>query len=162
MAQDLLEAGKVVNTHGVRGAVKIQPWANSPDFLLSFEQFYIDGEPYKTLSVRVHRDCVIAELEGVDGIDAAIALKDKVVCIDRASAQLPEGEHFIADLIGLDAIDDDTGEKIGTVTDVFSLPSNNVYVVKGEREMLIPAVPEFVVKTDIQGGAIRFHVIDGM
>jgi 16S rRNA processing protein RimM len=162
MAAELLEAGKIVNTHGVHGAVKITPWANSPDFLLPFEYLYIDGAPVKALSLRVQRECVIAELEGVDDIDKAIALKNKVVYIDRAKTSLPEGEHFIADLIGLAAVNADTGETFGRVTDVFSLPSNNVYVITGEREILIPAVPEFVVETDLAAGAIRFRVIDGM
>ncbi|MDR3278807.1 MAG: ribosome maturation factor RimM [Oscillospiraceae bacterium] len=162
MKPELLEAGRIVNTHGVHGAVKIEPWANTPDFLLGFEIFYIDGEPRKALSARVQKNIVVAELEGVADVDGAVRLKNKIVCVDRARAELGEGEHFIADLIGLDAVDAETGAALGKITDVFSLPANNVYVVNGAREILIPAVPEFVREINIDGGFISFRLIEGL
>jgi len=158
----LIEAGKIVNTHGLSGEVKIQPWADSPEVLTSLERLYIDGTPIKILSARVHKGCVIAALEGVEDVDSAIGLKNLTVFIDRNDVLLEEGRHFVADLIGLRAINADTDEQLGTVADVLSLPANNVYVIKGEREILIPAVPDFVDKIDISGGYIKLRLIEGM
>ena len=162
MGMQLLEAGKVVNTHGVRGEVRIQPWADTPAFLAGLRFVYIDGARTEIVSARVHKGFVIASLGGVSDIDSAIKLKNKTVCVSRDDVRLEEGLHFIADLIGLRAIDEKTGEVFGAVADVMTLPANNVYVIKGEREVLIPAVPDFIAETDIAGGYIRFRLIEGM
>jgi len=162
MENKYLEAGKIVNTHGIRGEVKIQPWADSPEYLTGFEHIYIDGEPVKILFAKVHKGCVIATLDGVDDIDGAIRLKNKTICIDRKDAPLEEGRHFVADLIGLRALDSETGETLGVVADVLSLPANDVYVIKGEREILVPAVADFIVEINIDAGSIRLRLIEGM
>ena len=157
-----LEAGKIVNTHGIRGEVKIQPWTDTPAFLAGFGVLYIDGEPVKVQSARVHKNSVIVALEGVADIDGAIRLKNKTVFIDRADAQLEEGCHFIADLLGLRVIDTDTGDELGVVADVLTLPSNDVYVITGAREILIPGVPEFILETRPEAGYIKVRLIEGM
>ena len=86
----------------------------------------------------------------------------KIVSIDRADAQLPQGSIFIADLLGLPVYDGET--PIGRLTDVMSTPANDVYVVKGEdgQEHLIPAVPEFVLERNVDEGYIRVRLIEGM
>ena len=158
----LLEAGKIVGTHGLRGEVKLLPWADSPGFLAGFGRLHIDGAPVRVLAARVHKNCVIAALDGVDDIDGAIRMKNKIVFIDRGDVQLEEGRHFVADLIGLRALDEKTGQELGTVADVMSLPSNDVYVIRGEREILVPAVPEFVAAVDVEGGYVKLRLIEGM
>ena len=162
MKERFLEAGRIVNTHGISGEVKIQPWADSPSFLTGFKYFYINGTPVNVLSARVHKDCVLAVLEGVDDISAAIKLKNKTIFIDREDTKLDEGRHFVADLIGLTALDAQTGAELGVISDVLTLPSNDVYVISGEREMLVPAVPEFIVESDLEEGYVRIHVIEGL
>jgi len=162
MGSKYLEAGKVVNTHGIRGEVKLQPWADSPEFLAGFNCLYIDGAPVKVLSARAHNGCVIAAFEGVNDVDGAKLLKNKIVSIARDDAKIEAGRHFIADLIGLRAIDAETGAEIGLITEVLSRPANDVYVIAGEREILIPAVPDFVEEIDINGGFIRFRLIEGL
>jgi len=162
MKTNLLEAGKIVSTHGIRGEVKILPWADSPEFLTEFDYLFIGNSPIKVLSSRAHKGCVIAALEGVVNVDDAIRLKNKIVFINRDEVDLDEDQHFIADLIGLTAIDAETGDNLGTVKDVMSLPSNNVYVIKGEREILVPAVPDFVKEINIEAGTIKLKLIEGM
>jgi len=161
MKNELLETGKIVNTHGMRGEVKLLPWADSPDFLTKFDHFYIDGSPVKVLSAKVHKGCVIATLEGVNDIDAAIKLKNKIIMIDKKDVQLEEGTYFVADLIGLQAIDSQTGEIIGIISDVISRPASNIYVIDREPEILVPAVPEFVIETNLEAGYIKFRLIEG-
>jgi len=162
MDNKLIQTGVIVNTHGIRGEVKLQPWADSPEFLTMFEHYYIDGAPVKVLSAKVHKGSVIAALEGICDVEGAIKMKNKVVSIKRDDVELEEGRHFITDLIGLRAVEADTGKELGIITDVLSLPASNVYVVKGEREMLIPAVDDFVVETNLEMGYIKLRLIDGL
>ena len=156
-----LEAGIIVNTHGIRGEVKIQPWADNAEFLKEFRYLYIDEKPYELLSGKVHKNCLIAEFKGVSGVNEAMVLKNKIVSIDRCDAKLPKGAFFISDLIGATVVDESKKE-LGKLTDVLELPASNVYVVTGEREILIPAVPQFVIKTDVNAGLITVRLIDGM
>ena len=156
-----LEAGVVVNTHGIKGEVKIQPWADSAEFLMGFKRLYIDEKPFELVSGKVHKDCLIAQFEGVSDINMAMVLKNKVVSIDRADARLPKGAFFIQDLIGA-SVTDEGGAELGKLTDVLELPAGNVYVVTGEREILIPAVPQFIIKTDVNAGVVTVRLIDGM
>ncbi len=162
MKNQFLEAGQIANTHGVQGEVKIVPWCDSPEFLCSFDTLYIDRKPVKFRSTRIHKGNVLAFLEGVEDVNAAMRLKGKTVWIDRTGVELPDGRHFIADLIGLTVIDDATGRTLGTLADVLTPPAHEVYVVRGEKEYLIPAVDEFLVKTDVEGGYIRVKLIEGM
>ena len=162
MSNRFLEAGKIVSTHGIRGEVKIQPWADSPDFLTGIKRLYIDGAPVTVLSAKVHKGCVIAALSGVGDIDGAIRLKNKIVSIDRNDAPLEEGKYFIADIIGLRAIDAVTGGELGAVAEVLTLPANDVYVIRGEREILIPAVPEFIIETNIDERYVMIRLIEGI
>ena len=162
MKIDFLEAGKIVNTHGVHGEVKLQPWADSPDFLASFDRLFIEGAPVKVLSARVHKGCVVAALDGVSDIESAIRLKNKTVFVARADVQLEKGRNFIVDLIGLRAVDAENGEDLGVVSEVLSLPSNNVYVIKGVREILVPAVPDFIEEINVGDGFILVRLIEGM
>lgn len=162
MKQQFLEAGQIVNTHGVQGEVKIVPWCDSPEFFCQFDTLYLEGRPVRVLSARVHKGNVLAFLEGVDGVEAAMRLKYKVVSIDRAGVTLPEGRHFLADLMGLEVLDAVSGDKLGVITDILTPPAHEVYVVKGERSYMIPAVDEFLVETNIEGGYLKVRLIDGM
>ena len=156
-----LDCGQVVNTHGLHGEVRIVPWTDSPDFLLQLSTLYIDSVPVEVQSARVHKGSVIAKLDGVDTVEKAMRLKGKTVQIRRADAKLPEGAFFLADIIGLDVVDE-AGERLGTLKEVLSPSRQQVYVVAGEREILIPAVPEFILETNIEGGYLKVRLIEGM
>lgn len=161
MKKQYLEAGQIVNTHGIRGEVKIKPWADSAAFLEEFEELFVDEKPVRVLRSRVHKNCLIATLEGVEDVNAAARLKNKIVYIDRDDAVLPEGSYFIQDLLGAKVVDE-AGTVLGHLDDVMEMPASNVYVVKGEREILIPAVPAFVLNTDVEQGIITVRLIEGM
>ena len=162
MKQQFLEAGQIVNTHGVQGELKIVPWCDSPEFLCQFGTVYIDGAPVAVRSARPHKGNVLAVLEGVEDVNAAMRMKGKIISIDRAGITLPEGRHFLADLMGLEVRDADTGAKLGVVEDILTPPAHEVYVVKGENSYLIPAVDEFLVETNVEGGYLRVRLIEGM
>lgn len=161
MNNQYLECGKIVNTHGIRGEVKIVPWADSPEFLCDLPALYIDGKAMTIRSARVHKGNVIALLEGVEDVNAAMLLKNKVVSLSREDVDLPDGAFFLADLIGLKVLDEN-GTELGVLEDILSPSVQQIYVVRGQREIMIPAVPEFILEINVAGGYIRVHLIEGM
>ena len=163
MKAQYLEAGKIVNTHGIAGEVKIIPWADGPEFLLDFDTLYIDGKPMDVQRARVHKNCVLAKLAGIDDINEAMKLKEKVVSIHRDDAKLEEGAFFLADLLGLEVRDADTGAVLGHIADILTPPAHEVYVVRGgAHEYMIPAVDAFLAETNVEDGYIRVRLIEGM
>ncbi|MDR3209704.1 MAG: ribosome maturation factor RimM [Oscillospiraceae bacterium] len=170
MCAALIEGGKVVNTHGVRGEIKILPWTSAPNMLSQFRKFTVGGAEYAVLSARVQGGSVVASLAGVTSLEAANALRGQVVYIEKDAAPLAEGERFVADILGLRAVDDATDADFGVIRDFLSLPSNDVYVIEADgehdgsprREILIPAVPAFVRELNPEGGYVRFRRIEGM
>ena len=158
---EFLDCGQIVNTHGIHGEVRVVPWADSPDFLCRFSTLYVDGGALEVATSRVHKGSVIVRFQGVDTVDGAMVLKGKTVQLRRADAELPEGSFFIADIIGLTVVDQD-GRKLGTLKEVLSPSQQQVYVVEGEREIMIPAVPEFILETNIEAGYVKVRLIEGM
>ena len=156
-----IDAGKIVNTHGVQGEVKIEVWLDDAQMLKRCRRVFLGGAEKKLVSAREHKGCLIAKLEGVEDVNAAMALKERVVQIDRADAKLPRGSFFLQDILGA-AVVDESGAELGKLTDVLELPGNRVYVVTGETEHLIPAVPEFILSTDVEKGLVTVHLIEGM
>ena len=163
MKNRYLESGKIVNTHGIHGELKVVPWCDGPEFLLQFDCFYIDEKPVKVRAARVHKQNVLLTLEGVSDINDAMRLKDKVISIDRETITLPEGKHFLADFFGLEVRDADSGKVLGAIADILTPPAHEVYVVRGgEREYMIPAVSAFVVETNMEEGYLTVRLIEGM
>lgn len=162
MKKQFLEAGKIVNTHGIRGEVKIQPWCSSPDFLRGLKKIYIDGSEFPVRSCRINKEMAVMSLGGVDTVEAAAALKNKIIFLNRDDVSLEQGEYFVQDLIGLKIVDADSGEEIGILNDIISGPGRDIYEIRGEREILVPAVPEFIIEKDVDMGIIKVRLIDGM
>ena len=156
-----VEAGKIVNTHGVNGEVKIEVWLDSPAFFKTFKRLFINGAEKKILSAREHKQFIIARLEGVEDLNAAMALKGKTVEILRADARMKDGEFFVQDILGFTVVDED-GHTVGKLVDAFETPASMLYVVRGESEHLIPAVREFILGIDAEKEEIRVHLIEGM
>lgn len=161
---NLLELGKVVNTHGIRGEVKIQPWCDDPEIYHELSYLYIGGSRYEILRTRIHKNCVIAALDGVDHIEAAEQLRNKIVTIEReALGPLPEGTYYIADLEGLSVRTAD-GTVLGTIQEVIRTGSNDVYVLKSDRKkpILIPVIDEVVKEVNIEEGYILVELMKGL
>ncbi|MBR0208524.1 MAG: 16S rRNA processing protein RimM [Oscillospiraceae bacterium] len=159
--KEYVEAGRIVNTHGVTGEVKIEVWLDSPEYFRTFKRLYLGGTEKKILSARPHKSFLIARLEGVDDLNTAMALKGKTVEILRADAHLKKGEFFVQDILGFTVVDEQ-GKEVGRLVDAEETPASMIYVVRGEREHLIPAVKEFILSIDAEREQIRVHLIEGM
>lgn len=164
MRPDFIPVGAVVNAHGIRGEVKVNPAGFDPEFIASFKTLYIGGQPVKVISARVHKATVLLALPGVATMDDALALKGKTVSIRRTDAKLPKGQYFDAELEGCTVLDDATGEELGKLDKVLHYPAHKVYQVRGgAHEYLIPAVPGvFIASADPDAGIIRVHMMKGL
>lgn len=113
MRPDFIPVGAVVNAHGIRGEVKVNPTGFDPEFIASFKTLYIGGQPVKVISARVHKSTVLLALPGVATMDDALALKGKTVSIRRTDAKLPKGQYFDAELEGCTVLDDGHRRRTG-------------------------------------------------
>lgn len=158
---EFIEAGRIVNTHSVYGEIKVQPWSDTDDFLCDFDVVYIDKKPFGVERARVHKNCVLLKLSGINNINEAVKFKNKLIYVDKDEVELSDGAYFVADLEGLTVIDEN-GDTLGKLSEVISLPSNDVYVVSGDDEYMIPAVGEFIVSVDLDAGEMHVKTIPGM
>ena len=142
--QQYLEAGKVVTTHGVRGEMKLELWCDGVAFLKKVGRLYASakgGKCYKIVSIRPQGQMALLQLEGVEDMDAARALRGQVFYFDRGDATLPAGRWYVADLIGCEVRDADTGKVYGVVTSVDHPGAQDIYTVKAPtaRNICSPA-----------------------
>lgn len=163
MRLETIKAGQIVNAHGIRGEVRVQPRDGDPAFLTRFKTFYLDGQPVCPAANHVHKSFALMKFPGVDDMDAALALKGKDLYIRREDARLPAGEYFDDELLGLRVLDGATGEELGELVRVDPYPAHKVYTVRGSREYLIPAVPgAFIQSVDLEENVMRVQVWEGM
>ena len=164
MKDDLLEIGKIVNTHGIRGEVKIQPWCDEPELFDELEYLFIEGEKYNIVRNRFHKTCQIVQLENVNSIDDAERFKNQIVYINRDALELPEGRYYIADIEGL-TVKEQNGRILGVVDEIIKTGSNDVYSLKdtfNKKPVLIPVIEGVVLETNIDGGYIVVKLPKGL
>lgn len=165
MKKDFLEIGKIVGTHGVRGMIRIQPWSDNGDFLTKFKNFYLENGKTKIEMDKItpHGNVVISAIKGVNTIEDAEKLRNQILYIKRSDAKLPEGRYFVSEIIGSKVIDAETDEQIGTLTDVSQTGANDVWhIKKGEKEYLVPAIPDVVIDVDIDNDVVKIKLLKGI
>ncbi len=163
--KQFLETGKIVAVQGLKGEVRAEAWCDSPDFLCGFDTLYFNkGKVPVTIQyARPHKNIVIMKIEGIDTPEAANELRGKVLYMDRDDVELEEGCYFVQDLIGLEVVDNEDGTVYGTLSQVTSTGANDVYHVKKDgKEWLIPAIPDVIMKTDIENGQLLIHKMEGL
>jgi 16S rRNA processing protein RimM len=152
---DPIEVGYVARPHGVRGELRVQLHDPSSSVLGGVDTVWIGGAPRRIVSARPTTGAVLLTLEGVDGRDAADALKGQTVSVPRSAVALAEGEFLLADLPGC-AVADEQGNALGRVVEVIP-GAQPILVIQDERhERLLPAIPEFIRAFD---GAARRLVV---
>ena len=164
MKKEYLEAGKIVTTHGIRGEVKIMPYTDTPELLCEFDRLFIGKEKAEIYidRARVAKNMVIAKIEGIDTVEAAEKYRNKVLFMHRDALELDEDTYFIQDLIDMEVKDADSGFVYGKITDVLQNGANDVYVIKGDREYLVPAIPDVVISTDIDSNIMLIRPLEGL
>ncbi len=165
MKKEYLEAGKIVNIHGIKGEVKIMPYCDSPELLCEFDRLFL-GKSLKEIYIersRVQKNIIICKIEGVDTPEDAEKLRNKMLYMHRDDLELDENTYFIQDLIGMTVKDADTGKIYGIIDDVFQTGANDVYSIKSEnKSYLIPAIADVVISTDIDSDIMTIRPLEGL
>lgn len=163
-----LEAGIIVNTHGVRGDVKVKNLCDSVDVLTSIKRFYIkQGGMMRELTAVKNSpfgaDMALMRFDGSVSYEDAVVYKTKTLYADREDIPLEDGSVFIADIIDLPVIDVDSGKVYGRVSDVFNQGAQDLYEVEKENgeKALIPSVPDFIIRIDVSSG-VYIRPIEGL
>lgn len=158
--------GKITNTHGVKGDMKIFPLTDDPDRFFNLRKAYIGEIKEEVLpeDPRIHKGMVLLKFKGLQDINKILRFKGQYIYIlDDDRVKLPEGRYYISDLLGCEVIDM-SERKLGTIKDVLQGAANDVYVIDGGngKEYLIPAVERFIVSVNITDKRIQVDPIEGM
>lgn len=144
---------------GVKGWVKVEPNTAATGNLLAYKTWWVGREGnWREIAVaeaKVQGRVLIARLEGHDDRDAAAALRGTSVAVPRAALpRTQSGEYYWADLIGL-AVVNGSAQGLGRITGILQTGANDVLVVAGERERLIPFIAEVIRDVDLATGVVR-------
>lgn len=166
MKKQFLEIGQIVTTHGITGEVRVKPWCDRPDILCAFDRLFFDYGKKTVLieEARPHKNIVIMKLEGVDSIEDAQKLRNKILYADRGDFELDDDTYFVQDLIGLTVLDADTGVCYGELADVTETGANDVYHIKGAngKVVLVPAIADVVLETNLEEGRMVIRPLKGL
>lgn len=161
-----LEVGKINNTHGVRGELKLTLWCDDIEYLKQFKTLYFDDKGEKAvelLSARPQKNLAIIRLDGIDTMEKAEKLKGKLLYCNRDDAKIEEGSNYIADLIGCYVVDIDTEEEYGQVKDVLNYGSCDIYDIESwGKHTLIPATDDIVKEINVEYKVIRIKKMKGL
>lgn len=158
MKLPFIKAGEIVTTHGVKGEVKVLCWLDDPEMLCDFRRCRIAGKDYEMTDVRVQKTCNLVKFAGIDTMEAAQAMRGRVLELYRED--IDEEVIFTDELLGVEVWAEDCC--IGKIVDVLDYPGNSVYVVKGQYEYMIPAVSQFILRTDLAANRMEVRLIEGM
>lgn len=158
--KDFLSIGQIINTHGVKGELKIYPLTDDIKRFRKLKTVFIDNIEKNVVWCKLQADRVVLKIEGIDSMDEAAKYKNKYIEVKREDAvKLNEDEYYIADLIGCNVVDE-LGTDLGKVFDVIQTHSNDVYWVKGKEELLVPALKTIVVNIDVENQQIVIKPVD--
>ena len=166
--EDLLQAGVITTTHGIRGEVKVFPTTDDVHRFEDLDSVLLDtGREYMKLeieNVKYFKQYAILKFKGIDNINDIEKYKGRSLYVTRDQAiPLEEDEYYIADLMGLDVYLE-SGEKFCVLKDVMETGANDVYIVETEegKEVLIPAIHECVLDIDVEENRMEIHLMDGL
>ena len=152
--RDFLRVGQITNTHGVRDEVKVLPLTDDMRRFDDLDYVYINRKEVKIENVKYLKDKVILKLEGIDSMNDAEKLKPTYLEIKREQAiTLPKDTYFITDLLECKVLDTDNFE-YGVIKEVIKTPNNDVYWVKGKKEILVPVLKDIVLDIDVENRKI--------
>lgn len=165
MEQLYLEIGKIVNTRGLKGEVKVVPWADYPEIFEEINFVYDKSENrYLIENVKYQKENVILKLEGIDSVECAQKLKNSILYVRKDTLpDLDSDTFFVADLIGLDVFDENDAF-LGKISDVITAGGADVYIIKNEgaKDLLLPALKEVVNEINLNEGFVKVTVPDGL
>ena len=163
--KQFLEVGQIVNTHGLKGEVRVDPWCDSAEFICRFKKLYLkDGSEVIIERSRPQKNVAVLKIKGVDTIEQADVLRRTVLYINRKDVKLAEGVFFIQDIIGCEVRDADSNKLYGKITEVLKTGANDVYQITDDngKDYLIPVIDDVVISTDINAGVVTIRPLGGI
>ena len=161
--QDKFEVGKIVNTFGIKGEVKVALYTENINNFKKGNKIYVNNKEMQIEKSRLQKNMLILKLKGVDNMTDAEDLRDSIITVERNKKEFPSGTYYIADLIGLDVYTDE-GNLLGKIIDIYNTGANDIYTVKTleGKEVLLPAIKDVVKQVDLQNEKIIVHILKGL
>ena len=164
--RQFLEIGKVNNTHGLKGEVKLEMWCDGIDYIKQLSTVYLDDKGTKPLTItnaRPQKSIAILKFAEIPSINEAEELKGKVLYCNRDDAEIDEDAHYLADIIGCYVVDVDTEEEYGKVVDVLNYGSCDIYDIESwGKHTLIPAIPDVIKEINTEYQVIYIKPMKGL
>lgn len=167
-ADDLMAVGVVAGTHGLRGDLKLRPLPTAAPALPYLQELYLQGRDgrltlHRVVQSKPHKQHLLVRLAGLESLDLVQPLVGQTALARRRDLPaLPADAHYWYELEGLAVIDRRRG-LLGHVTGLFATGAHDILTVDGERgEILIPSLPQFVLKTDPSAGELQVDLPDGL
>ncbi len=158
---ELIEVGQIVNTHGIRGEIKLNAWTDDIEDLLELDVFYLkNGEKLNVKQCRIHKNCLIISFAEIADMNAAERMKGTVLFTEKTP--LPEGRYYIKDLLGMEVFEND--KLLGKIVDVFATGANDVYDIKTPdgKSILIPVIDGVILSVDVETKRMEVALPDGL
>ena len=160
--KSVIECGKIVNTHGIAGEVKIENYCDE-GFFKRISRISAGSETFEVLSSRTHKGFVLARLQGINTVEDAMRLKGKTVFAERKDINMPRGHVFYSDLYGFDVFDRRVQRVVGKLREVRESTASMLYIIESEgKEILVPDVPAFSRGYDLNKQIVEIETIEGM
>jgi 16S rRNA processing protein RimM len=159
--ENLVVLGRIAAPFGVKGWVKVQPFTATAKNLLAYSIWWVGGgddwQEYAVTEAKAQGRSVVARFEGCEDRDAAFRFRGKKIAVPRARLPKPQpNEYYWADLIGLNVVSK-AGEEFGRLIRIIETGANDVLVVQGDRERLIPFIAEVIGDVDLEAGVMRVN-----
>ena len=160
--KSVIECGKIVNTHGIAGEVKIENYCDE-GFFKRISRISAGSETFEVLSSCTHKGFVLARLQGINTVEDAMRLKGKTVFAERKDINMPRGHVFYSDLYGFDVFDRRVQRVVGKLREVRESTASMLYIIESEgKEILVPDVPAFSRGYDLDKQTVEIETIEGM
>lgn len=166
--EEYLRVGIFANTHGIRGEIKVFPTTDDVGRFRRLKKLVMETKrkeriPLEVEGVKFFKGMAILKFKGISDINEIEKYKGSDLLVSREDAvPLEEGEFFVADLIGLSAVDEQ-GRELGKLAEVLQTGANDVYVIRGgEREYLLPAIGECILDICPDKGYLKVHIMEGL
>lgn len=164
--KQFLEIGKLINTHGIRGEMKLELWCDDIDYLKQFDMLYLDengNDSLKLISARPQKNHAIVKFAEITSIDEAEKLKNSVVYCNRDDAEIDDDANYIQDLIGCIVVNAENNEEYGSVAGVVNYGASDILdVVNDKKHSYIPVIPDIVKDIDTEHEIIRIIPMKGL
>lgn len=166
--ENMLQVGVITATHGIKGEVKVFPTTDDIKRFDYLKKVFIDSREgliqAKVAGVRYFKNLVILKFKGINDINDVEKYKKCPLLVTREDAvPLEEGEYYITDIIGINAVSDD-GVVLGTIKDVLQTGANDVYIIQTEdkKEILVPAIKQCILNVDLDKKEMKIHLLEGL